>query len=601
VRGAAWSNALSCLSVLWRHARGPMSVQYALALLAGTVPVVAAVTSRALLDGLGTGAGAARIGTLAAILATAAVLPAILGSVVVYLATRVAGRIAVATEDALFSAIGRSTGIGPFEDPKFLTRLRMAEQAAQDAPQSVANFVLTALQSGTASIGLLVAVLTVWPPMALLVILGVAANILAQGRLVRIELETAETVGETFRQRYLNQSVLTDARSVKEVRLFGLGDFFRGRMIAATRRSVDAQAFAQRRVAQYSSLLTALSGVIAGIGLVVVALRAARGGATAGDVVLFLAAATGIQGAVQSIVREGGQARSGAILFGSFRSLVESIDDDLPDGVGAPPPLTRGIELRDVWFRYAPDGDWVLRGVDLVIPAGGSLALVGANGAGKSSTVKLLCRLYDPERGAILWDGVDIRRYAAAELRRRLAVTFQDFVPYDLTARENIGVGRVDRIDDEELIHRAARRAGADRLITRLPRSWDTMLSRSFDDAEHEAGVTLSGGQWQRVALARSLAREDADLLILDEPSSGLDADAEAEIHRTLRAHRDGATSVLISHRLSTVRTADTIVVLKDGTVHEAGSHAELMVADGEYARLFTLQSAGYAAAVGAP
>jgi ATP-binding cassette subfamily B protein len=600
---SAWSNALSCLALLWRHARGLMAVQYPLALLAGLVPVVAAITSRTLLDGLGAGAAPVRIGVLAAVLAVAAVLPALIGGAVVYLATRIAGRITVATEDTLFSAIGRSTGIGPFEDPKFLTRLRMAEQAAQDAPQTIANFALTLLQSGVASAGLLVAVLTVWPPMALLVIVGVAVNVLAQGRLIRIELETAETVSETFRQRYLNQSVLTDARSVKEVRLFGLGDFFRGRMIAATRRSVDAQALAQRRVAQYGSLLTAVSGLIAGTGLVVVALRAAHGGATAGDVVLFLAAATGIQSAVQSIVREGGHARTSAILFGTFRSLVESIDDDLPDGVGAPPPLRYGIELRDVWFRYAPDGDWVLRGVTLFIPAGGSVALVGPNGAGKSSTVKLLCRLYDPERGSIRWDGIDIRRYAAAELRRRLAATFQDFVPYDLTARENIGIGRVDRLDDEDLIRRAAHRAGADLLISRLPRSFDTMLSRSFDDAEHEAGVTLSGGQWQRVALARSLAREDADLLILDEPSSGLDADAEAEIHRTLRAHRDGATSVLVSHRLSTVRNADIIVVLKDGTVHEAGSHAELMAAGGEYARLFTLQSAGYAdpAAVGAP
>ncbi|MEV4132168.1 ATP-binding cassette domain-containing protein [Dactylosporangium sp. NPDC049742] len=248
-----------------------------------------------------------------------------------------------------------------------------------------------------------------------------------------------------------------------------------------------------------------------------------------------------------------------------------------------------------MWFRYGPDQDWVLRGVDLLIPHGTTVGLVGLNGAGKSTIVKLLCRFYDPERGAVLWDGVDLRELSLAGLRERVGVLFQDYMSYELTAAENIGLGDVAALTDDARIHAAARRAGIDPVLRELPAGYRTMLSKLFAPGDDDsAGVLLSGGQWQRLALARTYLRDRRDLLILDEPSSGLDAEAEHAVHRGLRAHREGATSLLVSHRLGALRDADTIVVLAGGRVTERGTHADLVAADGEYARLFRLQAAGY-------
>ncbi|WP_279582148.1 ABC transporter ATP-binding protein [Fodinicola feengrottensis] len=241
-----------------------------------------------------------------------------------------------------------------------------------------------------------------------------------------------------------------------------------------------------------------------------------------------------------------------------------------------------------------------MRGVNLFIPRGNSLALVGLNGAGKSTLVKLLCRFYDPVEGEIRWDGVDIREVDPAELRRRIGAVFQDYMHYDLTAAENIALGDLGALQDRPRLEAAARKAGIHQKLSELPHGYDTMLSRMFftesDKDDPESGVVLSGGQQQRLALARAIVRDRCDLMILDEPAAGLDAEAEHEIHASLGAHRAGKTSLLISHRLGAVRDADHIVVLAGGAVAEQGDHATLLAAGGGYARLFTLQAAGYQA-----
>ncbi len=281
-------------------------------------------------------------------------------------------------------------------------------------------------------------------------------------------------------------------------------------------------------------------------------------------------------------------------LFGHYRRLLLA-GPDIPDGTGNVPPLRSGIEFRDVWFRYHPDAQWVLRGVSFTIPAGSSAGLVGVNGAGKSTLVKLLCRFYDPTRGTILWDGVDLREMRVAELRKRLSAVFQDFMVYDLTVAENIGLGDLDRIDDLDAVRRAAVAAEVDTKVSGLPRGYQTLISRTFaDTAPGAIGTMLSGGERQRLVVARSLLRTGADVLVLDEPSAGLDAAAEYQLNRTLQEHRAGRTCLLISHRLSALRDADLILVLADGRIVESGDHDTLMSTGGEYARLFALQAERY-------
>jgi len=309
-----------------------------------------------------------------------------------------------------------------------------------------------------------------------------------------------------------------------------------------------------------------------------------------------VAAIAGVQGALAMLTASLANAHAQLLLFEHVLAVVEA-GPDLPVAAHPvpTPALQWGIELRDVWFRYSDAHPWVLAGVNLFLPAEQAIALVGRNGAGKSTLVKLLCRLYDPVKGQILWDGVDLRDLEPADLRRRIGAVFQDFVQYDLTAAENIALGDVEALGDQERITTAARLAGIHDTIEQLPNGYDTLLSRLFGSAEEaETGTVLSGGQWQRLALARAFLRDKRDLLILDEPSSGLDAAAEHEVHTRLREHRTRRTSLLISHRLGAVRGADQIIVIDDGVIAEQGTHEQLIAADGLYAELFRLQASGY-------
>jgi ATP-binding cassette subfamily B protein len=320
-----------------------------------------------------------------------------------------------------------------------------------------------------------------------------------------------------------------------------------------------------------------------------------------GDVSVFALSVVGVQRAISGMVSRLASVYESTMMFEHYLDIV-SVGPDL-SLAAAPrplPPLRGAIEVRDVWFRYDDDHPWVLRGVNLTIPAGQSVALIGLNGAGKSTLVKLLCRLYDPVRGDIFWDGVNIREISPADLRARIGTVFQDYMSYDLTASENIGLGDLEHLSSLPRIHAAAAAADIHDKLASLPRGYDTLLSRIFLDrteqGDPETGVILSGGQWQRLAVARGFMRADRDVLILDEPSSGMDAEAEHDLHRRLCVMRAGRTSLLISHRLGSVRDADVIYVLRHGQVAEQGTHGALMAARGEYHRLFTLQGRGYLA-----
>jgi ATP-binding cassette subfamily B protein len=251
-------------------------------------------------------------------------------------------------------------------------------------------------------------------------------------------------------------------------------------------------------------------------------------------------------------------------------------------------PIRTGFVFENVGFRYPGAENWAVRGLGFSLAPGERLALVGENGAGKTTLVKLFARLYDPSEGRILLDGVDLREYDIDSLRHNVGVIFQDFVRYDFLLRENIAVGDIGRVEDEPLIESAAQRSLADTVAARLPGRYGQMLGRRF-----EGGVDLSGGEWQKVALARAYMR-DAQLLILDEPTAALDARAEYEVFLRFAELTEGRMAVLISHRFSTVRMADRILVLQGGRLVEHGTHESLLAEGGLYSELFHLQAAGY-------
>ena len=253
-----------------------------------------------------------------------------------------------------------------------------------------------------------------------------------------------------------------------------------------------------------------------------------------------------------------------------------------------PRPIERGFVFENVGFRYPDAEAWALRGVEFELRAGEVLALVGENGAGKTTLVKLLARLYEPDEGRILLDGRDLRDYDLDDLRANIGVIFQDFVRYHLTAGENIGVGRIEALDDSARIRDAARQAMADATIQALPLGYDQVIGRRFKN-----GIDVSGGQWQKIAIARAYMR-DAQVMILDEPTAALDARSEFEVFQRFKELSQRRTAVLISHRFSSVRMADRILVLAGGRVEASGTHDQLMAQGGRYAELFELQAAGY-------
>ncbi|SEG98041.1 ATP-binding cassette, subfamily B [Nonomuraea solani] len=592
---AGLRRAVTLGRLCWRA--GPVITvsQLVVTVAAGLLPAAVVWATKLLVDALAAEGGPHEVlGPVAALVGlglAAGVLPHVTG----YLRAESDRRLDLLLQDRLYTRVNGFQGLSRFEDPAFLDELRMATQATGGAMGPITSGLFDLGRNVITLAGLLGSLAVLSPLMAGLVAVAALPTLAARMSLEKRRAKMIAGQSEAARRQIFYSSLLTDVEAAKEVRLFGLGDFLRSRVIGELTSMQRAERRLDGREALTQSALATLSALVSGIGLAWAAYSALSGRLTLGDVTVFAASVAGTQAALIATVENAANASHALILF-HHHERVMALADDLtpPRAPAALPPLGRGIELRDVWFRYDDDHPWVLRGVNLTIPHGASVALVGLNGAGKSTLIKLLCRFYDPSRGAILWDGVDLRDVPPAELRARMGVLFQDYMSYDLTAAENIGVGELAALADRTRIETAAELAGADQIVRSLPHGYDTTLSRIFFGPEDEAGVVLSGGQWQRLALARALVRENRDLLILDEPSSGLDAEAEYEVHRRLREHREGRTSLLVSHRLGAVRDADLIVVLGDGKIVEQGTHDHLIATRGRYARLFETQASGY-------
>jgi ATP-binding cassette subfamily B protein len=392
------------------------------------------------------------------------------------------------------------------------------------------------------------------------------------------------------RQMKYFEELLTVDRYVKEIKLFGLGRMLLGRYTQLFWQLFDEDmTLAWRR-----SLVSLVWGTIALTGyfgsIAWIMFRTIAGAITFGDAVLYLEVFERSHYMGQNILISMIRLYENSLFVSNVFAFLDLEPELTPTATAEPVPVRfqKSLEFKDMSFKYPGKTSWALRGINLTLHPGEKLALVGLNGAGKTTLVKLVARLYDPTEGQILLDGVPLNQYDQAEWHKKLGVIFQDFVQYQFTAAENIGVGQIESIADQARITMAAHKGGAHQFLVNLPAGYNTMLGKWFEN-----GHELSQGQWQKVALSRAFMRR-AEILILDEPTASLDAEQEYRIFQQFQELTKGKTAVLISHRFSTVRMADRIAVIEDGRISELGSHDDLMVLNGSYARLFNLQAQGY-------
>ncbi|MEU8412343.1 ABC transporter ATP-binding protein [Amycolatopsis japonica] len=477
-----------------------------------------------------------------------------------------------------------------FEGSASYDMLRQAAQEAPTRPLSMMNSALGLVRTVITFGSMIALLVSISPLLALVALLAPIPAFISQSKYgARAFWLTLMMSPLKRRMDYLSSLVTTDTYA-KETKLFGLGPYFVDRFQRLGQVFYDRQRTLTRKRSVSSTSWGLLSTAAGSAIALYIALEAVGGRLTLGDLALYTAAAASVQTSVQGLFTAfSGMYENNLYLDTLYRFLGTKPEIVAPLQPRPLPSTVEGhIRFEEVSFTYPGAPDPALDGVSFEIRPGETVAVVGRNGAGKSTLFKLLCRLYDPTGGRILLDGVDIREYDPVELRRQISAMFQDYVTYQGTAAENIGLGDLTHLVDRERIETSAKRAGADERIERLPGGYDSPLGRWFDQ-----GVSLSGGEWQKIALARAFLRE-APILILDEPTSALDAQAEHDLFSRLRELSEGRTTLYISHRFSTVRQAERILLLEHGKVAEYGTHDELMAAEAGYAELFTLQAAAY-------
>ena len=476
-----------------------------------------------------------------------------------------------------------------YEDPVFYDRLERARVQATDRLAMIQQMGRL-IQQTVAALAFSIVLVRYSPLLLLLLVAGIIPAFLGESHFAFL------TYAKNFRQTparrqmdYLRQ-VGGSKEAAKELKLFRLSDYLTNRFTALSQKIYEENVSLNRRRFFWGGLLSILGQCGYYSAYAYCIYRTIQGHYSIGDLTLMttaiMQAMSNIQQAFSTSSGVADQALflTDLLAFFEMKPLVESKRNALP----APRPITRGFEFRNVSFRYPGTSRPVLRNFNFTLSPGERVALIGENGQGKTTVVKLITRLYDPTEGQVLLDGIDLREYDLDALHSEIGVIFQDFMRYEMTARENIAVGRIEVAHELSDIEFAARRSLANDVVAKLPWRYEQMLGRRF-----EGGVDLSGGEWQKLALARAYLR-DAQLVILDEPTAALDARSELEVFERFAELTLGKMALLISHRFSTVRMADRIVVLEGGQIVEEGSHSRLMALSGRYAAMFEMQAASY-------
>ncbi|MDP9278484.1 MAG: ABC transporter ATP-binding protein/permease [Gemmatimonadota bacterium] len=604
---AGWKEKLAALryvpplfQLIWRTHRGYATAMIALRALSSVIPVTAFWVGKLILDSV----IAARAG--------AGELSQVWKYVAVELGIVLVGEVLARASSLIESLLGdlfsnamsvrlmehaATLDLAQFEDPEFYDHLERARR--QTVGRMALLTVLLSMSQGALTLLTLAGALIAYNPwLLLLLVIAVIPSFLGETHFASLGYSLLFRWTPERRQLDYLRFVGASDKTAKEVQMFGLAPWLTERYRALSQRFYDENRSLSIRRGAVSAVFSILGTIGYYAAYVIVLLNAVRGEITIGTLTFLAASFSRGRDVIQGILMSASNVYEQALylrdlfVFLDMRPTIESP----PDARAVPAKLQSGFVFEDVGFRYPGSDRWAVRNVDLVLKPGERVALVGENGAGKTTITKLMARLYDPTEGRITLDGIDLREYDLVSLRHAIGVIFQDFVRYDMRFDENIGVGEIDsvRADLEKsngtpaAITNAAENSLAASLLPRFAKGYQQMLGRRFDE-----GVDLSGGEWQKIALARAYIR-DAQVLILDEPTAALDARAEYEVFLRFSELVAGRMAVLISHRFSTVRMADRIIVLRHGKVEEQGSHEELLSKHGLYEELFTMQAAGY-------
>lgn len=493
----------------------------------------------------------------------------------------------------IISAVTGLPGLAYFEDPEFRDKLEVSTWIGWAPVQSVSS-IIQVVQSGIQllSMAALTALYAKWAPVVI-VLTALPEAVVSWKTVSRSGMRRLRNTDEARKASYYRRMGLT-LEPAKEIRIFGIGKWIRQRQASHWLAGVKEMWAEQKRslIIQFGMHVVAIGG----LGYVFVRMVAdTLGGFDVGRFTASFQGAFGMGNMLLALFSTLARVRQTNFYMPTAMKLIDlhradprlDISGRLP-AQGLP---RTGITFQNVSFTYPATSRQILKNLDLHIEPGQSVALVGENGAGKTTLIKLLCRFYDPDEGRIFLDGVDIKDFDLAGLRTRLAVIFQDFVRYMMPAQDNVGFGALNKRDDIDAVREAARRVGVLDRVEAMPSGWDTPLAREF------GGVDISGGEWQRIALARAMMAQigrDADLLILDEPTASLDVRLEHELYTHFAELSKGRTTLLVSHRFSTVRMASRIIFLADGKICEDGTHEALIEANGRYAELYEMQASHF-------